>query len=131
MVSGAPDVRRLRQPAKPSQGVGWWAVSAGYAVVIAVLAVLPPTPGVSVGYLDKLAHLCEYALFAWCLRRAARASAFSRSSELLLALGFSIAYGALLEGIQGVLGYRSAEWGDVIANTVGAVIGTGFNKKVR
>ena len=109
----------------------WWAVTGGYAVAIAVLAVLPPTPGISVGYLDKLAHLCEYALFAWCLRRAAHASAFSRSSELLLALGFSIAYGALLEGIQGVLGYRSAEWGDVIANTVGAVIGTGFDKKVR
>lgn len=99
-------------------------MTGGYAVVIAVLAVLPPSPGVAVGQLDKLAHLCEYALFAWCLRRAARASAFSRSSELLLALGFSITYGALLEGVQGLLGYRSAEWGDIMANAIGALLGT-------
>lgn len=92
--------------------------------MIAVLAVLPPTPGVSVGYLDKLAHLCEYALFAWCLRRAAHASVFSRLTGFLLAVGISISYGLLLEGVQGWLGYRSAEWGDVIANTIGAVIGS-------
>jgi VanZ family protein len=103
-------------------------VTGGYAVFIAVLAVLPPASEVSVGQLDRLAHLCEYALFAWCLRRAARASAFSRSSGLLLALGCSIAYGALLEGVQGLLGYRTAEWGDVAANTLGAFLGNGMSR---
>jgi VanZ family protein len=96
--------------------------------VIAVLAVLPPTPGVSVGRLDKLAHLCEYALFAWCLRRATHASAFSRLTGFLLAVGFSISYGVLLEGVQWWLGYRSAEWGDVAADALGAVLGAWSNK---
>lgn len=122
-------LRRWRSPARWGDNpILWWAVSGGYAIVIAVLAVLPPAPGVSVGRLDKLAHLCEYALFAWGLRHAARASSFSRSSELLLALGFSIIYGALLEGAQGLLGYRSAEWGDVAANTLGAVLGAWLSK---
>ena len=102
----------------------WWVISGGYAVLIGLLAVLPVGPGVSVGHLDKLGHLCEYAIFAWCLRRAATVSASSRLTSLVLALSLSISYGLLLEGAQGWLGYRSAEWGDVIANTVGAILGT-------
>ena len=103
-------------------------ISGGYAALIALLAVLPPTPGLSVGRLDKAAHLCEYALFAWCLRRAATASAVSRPRAFLIAFCVSTLYGGLLELVQGGLGYRSAEWGDALANAIGAALGTWINR---
>ncbi len=112
------------RPALRNNPALWWAVSGGYAALIALLALLPPAPGISVGRLDKLAHLCEYAIFAWCLRHAARLSAFSRPKSRLLSLSLAVSYGLLLEGVQGWLGYRSAEWGDAAANAIGAALGT-------
>ena len=113
------------RPVLPSKrAYRWWLITGAYAVLIAALAVLPPAPGISVGRLDKVAHLCEYAIFAWCLRHSARLSSFSRLSSWLLAFGLAAIYGVLLEGVQGRLGYRSAEWGDAAANAVGAALGT-------
>ena len=88
-----------------------------------VLAVIPVTPRLSAGQLDKLAHLCEYLLFAWCLVQATRASRFSRVTCVSVALMVPVLYGAFLEGVQSVLPYRSAEFLDVVANTVGTVLG--------
>ncbi len=87
---------------------------------MAVLAVLPPQAGVSVGRLDKFLHLCEYLLFAWCLLQAMRASGLERR---WLAWAVAAGYGLLLEGVQAFLPYRSAEWGDAAANAIGAAIG--------
>ena len=87
---------------------------------MAVLAVLPPQAGVSVGRLDKFLHLCEYLLFAWCLLQAMRAAGRERR---WLAWAVAAGYGLLLEGVQAFLPYRSAEWGDAAANALGAAIG--------
>lgn len=119
-------------PVPPSKrAIRWWIVTGGYAVLVTVLEVMPAGPGLSVGRLDKLVHLCEYAIFAWCLRHSARLSAFSPSTSLLLSIGLASGYGLFLEGVQGLLGYRSAEWGDAAANAVGAVIGTWINGRLR
>jgi len=80
----------------------------------------PQAAGLS---LDKLLHLCEYLLLAWCLRQACRASGVSRARILAIAFLLSTGYGLLLEGVQAWLPYREAEGMDLVANTVGAALG--------
>ena len=105
--------------------VGWQQLTAAYAVLIAVLAVWPFSPQISraLGPLDKLLHLCEYLLLAWCVVQAARASGWPRGKALALAFLFPTGFGVFLEGVQSFLPYRSAELWDVAANTVGTVLG--------
>ena len=93
-------------------------------MLIAVGAVVPvraDTPGAS---LDKPVHLCEYLVLAWCVAKAARASRLSRGQVLLLAFAGSVAYGILLESVQSLLPYRSAELMDVLCNAIGSSLGT-------
>ena len=106
--------------------VRWWTLTASYALVIAVLSVIPiPQPvGNAVGRLDKLMHLCEYLLLAWCVVQAARASGFPRTKTLMVACLLPTSFGLLLEGVQGLLPYRSAEGLDALANAIGAGLGT-------
>jgi len=103
----------------------WWTVTAFYACLIAIVSVIPippstPKPLLS---LDKVVHLCEYGLLAWLLLVSARRSAWTVGASLLTAFMGAAAYGALWEGVQAFLPYRSAEVGDLIANTLGAGIG--------
>lgn len=91
--------------------------------MIAVLSVIPPHPGVSVGPLDKLLHFVEYLLLAWCVVQASCASGWPLTAALIRAFLLSTGFGAFLEGVQGWLPYRQAEWRDIIANTVGAGLG--------
>ena len=113
------------------------------AAVIFLLSVwpVPPAAARAIGPLDKLIHVCEYALLAWCLVHAlvgippdadTSSAAWNvppRShSHISLATVFllSTGYGALLEAVQSVLPYRSGDWRDAVANAVGAVIGLWF-----
>lgn len=89
------------------------------AIAVGALIPIPPTKAPGLPWLDKLLHVCEYALFAWCLVRAARASGIPRSRTLALAFLLSTGYGMLLEALQAWLPYRAAEWGDLLANSVG------------
>ena len=92
-------------------------------------AVIPvPTPPETPSGLplDKLAHLCEYLLFAWLLVQAATASRWSATKRSLLAFALPVSYGIFLEGVQAFLPYRSAEVMDVVANTVGVGMGLGL-----
>ena len=96
----------------------------GYALAIAVVAVLPisspETPGVP---LDKLVHVCEYLVFAWCLVQTGRASKWADATTLILAFGIPVLWGGALEGVQTLLPYRSGDWADVCANIIGALLG--------
>lgn len=80
----------------------------------------PTTPGVP---LDKLFHLCEYLLFAWCIAQAGHASHWPAWKIRMAALVWPVTWGLLLEGVQSLLPYRSAEWADVVANALGAGLG--------
>lgn len=77
---------------------------------------LMPAPGVGVS--DKLAHLLTYFLLTGWFALLARSR---------IALGWTlvalIAYGMVIELLQGQTDYRFAEWGDVIANSVGCLAG--------
>ncbi len=93
----------------------WYAL--GMMMLIAVAAVsLLPVPDVGVS--DKFSHLFTYFLLAGWFGLLAR-------DRVMLGwtLAALIAYGALLELLQGQTGYRYAEWGDVVANSIGALAG--------
>jgi VanZ family protein len=82
---------------------------------VAVVSLMPaPDTGVN----DKVSHLLTYfTLAGW----------FGMLARDRVVLGWTlaalIAYGMLLELLQGQTGYRFAEWGDVVANSVGALTG--------
>ena len=92
--------------------------------MIAAGAVLPvSTPSPAGLPLDKLIHLCEYLLLAWCMVQVARTSGLPRTKTLTVAFLLPTSLGVLLEGIQHFLPYRSAEFLDVAANTMGTGLG--------
>ncbi len=89
-----------------------------------VLSVIPVHGGLAdVPYLDKVTHLCEYALFAWILVQAVRASRMREHEYLLWCWIYATSYGLLIELLQAFIPWRSAELGDVFANTIGAALG--------
>jgi len=84
-------------------------------VAVAVVSLMP-APGVGVS--DKAAHLLTYFLLAgW----------FGLLACSRIVLGWTvvalIAYGMIIELLQAQTGYRFAEWGDVVANSVGCFAG--------
>ena len=80
---------------------------------------LMPVPDTGVN--DKFSHLATYFILGgW----------FGLLATNRVSLGWTIvgliAYGMLIELLQGMTTHRYAEWGDVLANTAGTVAGTLF-----
>jgi len=101
--------------------------------VVFVVSVIPDGPDFAGGRLDKAAHVCEYLLFAWLLVQAFRASPAKEGGQALDRLRvwlYATSYGGWIELIQLLLPWRSAEWGDVVANGVGAALGVWLSRKV-
>ena len=93
--------------------IGWSLVSG-----IIWLSLTPSPPSVGIEYSDKLGHLVAYgALMYWFCQLYAL-----RTARLGYAIGFA-AMGVALEFIQGALGYRTFELADMLANTVGVLLG--------
>ena len=84
----------------------------------------------SVGDLDKLAHLCEYLLFAWLLVQAIRAGRLREREYLWLAWIYATSYGLLIELVQGMLPWRSADLLDAAANALGSALGVLLGTKI-
>ena len=97
--------------------------TAAYAALVFLASVVPIGSGVSVGQLDKVAHVCEYLLFAWLLVQAIPRSRLHEREYLLWAWIYATSYGLLLELVQAMLPWRSADWLDAAANAVGATLG--------
>lgn len=96
----------------------WFACGFGMLALVAILSLMPVS---GAGGNDKLAHILMYAfLSSW----------FSllviRYRSLCWVLFGLIAYGLLMEFLQGLTDYRSAELADAIANSIGATIGLIF-----
>ena len=93
------------------------------AVLAAVAAVLPPrgTPGVEVADLGEtqalLLHFAGYAALALSALLAQR-----RPRPVVTALGL-VAYASVLEAVQGLVGQRSLQTQDLVANAAGVVVG--------
>ena len=101
----------------------WGLITAVYAALVLVVAVVPVSPQLAPGRLDKVAHLCEYALFAWLLAQVVRARRMPEREDLRWAWIYAMSYGLLIELLQAMLPWRSAEVGDLLANAVGAWLG--------
>ena len=93
-----------------------WYFLGGLMLLTVGFASLMPVPDVGVS--DKFSHLVTYFLLAgW----------FSLIAANRVSLGWTVAgllaYGILLELLQGMTVYRYAEWGDVLANASGTMAG--------
>ncbi len=103
-----------------------WRIAAFVAAAaIGVVSLLPPrgTPGVEIADLGEfrafVGHALAYAVLAAC---AVLAQRLPRPAVTFAAV---VAYGAALEVVQGAMGLRSMQWGDVLANALGAALGIG------
>lgn len=93
----------------------WFSMAYALLVIVAIASLIPaPELGTS----DKLLHLLTYA----CL-----SSVFStlvcRNISLLNVVAGLIVFGIVLEFLQGMTGYRSMEVNDMLANSLGVVMG--------
>lgn len=90
-------------------------------VTILVLALMPAPPTmISTGW-DKSNHLLAFGTLTWLALHAFP----QRLKSALLGL---LAYGALIEILQFFTDTRSAEWLDLLADSVGILLGWGMVK---
>ena len=73
---------------------------------------------------DKVNHFAAFGLLTWLVLRALRfelvASSYGRL--IIASIGLSSLIGALLEAWQSLLPYRTAEFADWVADTMGALL---------
>jgi len=111
--------------ARESRGASSTFYALTWAGLIAVLLLAPPEvlpfagPGNVTG-LDKAGHV---AIFFVLGALAIRAMRMSGRRPVIVVLAGSLLYGGLLEVLQGVLGWRSAELLDLVADGVGSAAG--------
>lgn len=86
---------------------------------ILVLSLLPPSAPLPTTGWDKSNHLLGFALLGWLGMRA-------HPGRVGWVLAGLLAYGALVELLQSLTPYRFAEWGDLLADALGAVLGIGI-----
>ena len=101
---------------KEWRGYCRWAFAAGLVLVM-TLALLPPQiPMPSTGW-DKANHALAFAALA-----ILGCASYPRRMALVL-IGL-LAYGGLIELLQGLTAYRTAEWLDMGADGVGLALGS-------
>lgn len=91
--------------------LGFW----GLAAIIGFLSLLPAENLPDVRIWDKIEHLIAYGALAMCGLIAYPSHAFK-------VIAATIAYGIAIEFGQGLVPGRDPSFGDVIANSLGAVI---------
>lgn len=95
----------------------WRAIGIALVAGAIVVSLIPLPYTFSMSYTDKIWHALTYAcLMFWFVQL------FRWKRNWLLALGF-MAMGVLIEGLQYLTGYRTAELADVLANTSGVLAG--------
>ncbi len=114
-VKGEAYLRMANRP--PARAA--WLLPGVWAAVILVFSLTPALPGSDL-IPDKVVHFAAYAVLALLLRRALRASAVG--APAVAAVLAAVAYGALIEAIQSLLPWRRAEWWDLGADALGAVL---------
>lgn len=105
----------------------WSPIAVIFALIILGVSLLPPrgTPGVEVADLGEtwalILHGLGYALLTMSALFAQKMPRIVPTAIL------AIAYGILLEFVQGMLGLRSAQLSDVLANTGGVLLGVAIS----
>ena len=97
-----------------------------YAAAIVFLSLVPRPPRIDIDHGDKLGHLLAYGLlmswFCFLYR--------NRYTRLAYGLGW-IAMGVALEFAQRATGTRSLEVADMVANSLGVLLGWGISATLR
>lgn len=103
------------------------AIVAGLGVLVLSTADFGRVEHVPFSGWDKAVHACMYAgLTAVVVGEEVWHRRFERIRLMRYAglMTAAAVYGVLLEGVQCLLPYRSGEWSDALANTLGALLGT-------
>lgn len=105
----------------------WWPL--GWALVIFVLMVapMPPTPRLEgFNLFDKAVHVALFGPLAFLLGFyfAGNGTHISYSAVFFKVMFAVTAYGILMEGIQALIPFRSAEAQEVLADALGAGAGS-------
>ncbi len=88
--------------------------------VVVYLSLMPSPPQLDITAGDKLQHIAAYsALGFWFTMLVLR-----NWRQLCLVAGGLIGLGVALEFVQGITGYRTFDVGDMLANSIGVVIGS-------
>ena len=95
---------------------GW-----GWAAAIVWLSLTPSPPEIDIAYGDKLGHLAAYGLLMLWFTQV-----YVALPSRLAHAAIFVAMGVGLEIVQGALGYRSYDIGDMFANTLGVALGWMF-----
>lgn len=100
-------------------------LAAGWLLIflIAYISLIPSPPApMRFPHADKLEHLIAYTLLmGWFCQIYS-----ARRQRVYLALA-CIAYGGIIELLQGWSGYRSADWLDLLADSLGVALGWTLN----
>jgi VanZ family protein len=113
---------RLRFPLLPKP-LRWLGVVVVVAVIVYFSIVTnPPRPPTPTPFWDKHLHFVAYAGLALALAYATARQRDRPYRRAALVVGGAIAFGALIELAQGTLSYRYFGWGDLLANTLGALL---------
>ena len=97
----------------------FWRITGWTVVAVAWYVALDPSPVdlSAIQFGDKLVHTTAYlGMMLWL------SQCYARQRRLTLAV-FFIAMGVVIEFLQGWSGYRTFEVADMIANTLGVIIG--------
>jgi VanZ family protein len=99
----------------------WYALGFALLLAVALGSLLPMASMPDIGVGDKPSHLFAYVVLSGWFCLLARNHTMVACSVAAL-----FGYGILIEFLQGLTGYRYAEWGDVIANGSGCLLGSIF-----
>jgi VanZ family protein len=106
----------LRDFARPRLWLRLWLMLLGLTLLVCLVP-LPSVP-VPMSHFDKLEHALGYAVLS-----AYAAMLFARGRGLRLAILGLALFGGVIEVLQGVMPWRSADPLDAVFNTLGAVFG--------
>jgi VanZ family protein len=97
----------------------WWRMG-GYVLILYIiyLSLTPRPPDIDMQNGDKLGHFLSYgSLMFWFAQLV-----LARVERLRWAIGF-VLLGVTLEFLQGMTDYRNFDLADILANTVGVLLG--------
>jgi len=105
----------------------YWA-SVSWAIVLAVLMLLPQDsfPESKLLSYDKAAHLGVFAILSFLVlwgKRKKEGNVPLKNKYRFISLTICVVYGLVLESLQSVVPGRMTDIYDLLANTIGAIVG--------
>ena len=104
-----------------------------WVIVIGLLTLtpgndLPRWPWAAAIHLDKIVHFVLFGVLAWLLAGVfIFRNGMDRKRAVVLSVLAAVVYGGLIELLQGWMEMgRSAEWADLLADALGAVVAVGL-----